>query len=125
DGSSGLAFRHVLVPCAGERSLKRWILPVAVFGRSVTNSIQRGYLNGASSALTWSCSAEASAGPAAWPGLSTTKAFGLISSLASAQPTTAASRAASCVASAGSTSNGDTYTPPTLSMSSVRPQETY
>ena len=26
------------------RSLKRWILPVAVLGRSVTNSIQRGYL---------------------------------------------------------------------------------
>jgi hypothetical protein len=26
------------------RSLNRWILPVAVFGRSVTNSIQRGYL---------------------------------------------------------------------------------
>src|SRR5262245_53566618 len=26
------------------RSLKRWILPVAVFGRSVRNSIQRGYL---------------------------------------------------------------------------------
>src|SRR6185437_15221250 len=29
------------------RSLKRWILPVAVLGRSVTNSIQRGYLYGA------------------------------------------------------------------------------
>src|SRR6267378_3676283 len=26
------------------RSLKRWILPVAVFGSSPTNSIQRGYL---------------------------------------------------------------------------------
>jgi hypothetical protein len=26
------------------RSLKRWILPVAVFGSSDTNSIQRGYL---------------------------------------------------------------------------------
>src|SRR2546427_4118130 len=26
------------------RSLKRWILPVAVFGNSATNSIQRGYL---------------------------------------------------------------------------------
>ena len=26
------------------RSLKRWILPVAVFGSSGTNSIQRGYL---------------------------------------------------------------------------------
>ena len=26
------------------RSLKRWILPVAVFGSSLVNSIQRGYL---------------------------------------------------------------------------------
>jgi hypothetical protein len=26
------------------RSLKRWILPVAVFGSSLRNSIQRGYL---------------------------------------------------------------------------------
>src|SRR5918911_1681135 len=29
------------------RSLKRWILPVAVLGSSGTNSIQRGYLYGA------------------------------------------------------------------------------
>ena len=29
---------------SSSRSLKRWILPVAVFGRSVTNSIWRGYL---------------------------------------------------------------------------------
>ena len=29
---------------ASARSLKRWILPVAVFGSSVRNSIQRGYL---------------------------------------------------------------------------------
>ena len=29
---------------AQARSLNRWILPVAVFGSSVTNSIQRGYL---------------------------------------------------------------------------------
>src|SRR5262245_47925884 len=27
------------------RSLNRWIFPVAVFGRSSRNSIQRGYLN--------------------------------------------------------------------------------
>jgi len=29
---------------ASARNLKRWILPVAVFGRSLRNSIQRGYL---------------------------------------------------------------------------------
>jgi hypothetical protein len=29
---------------ASARSLKRWILPVAVFGNSLRNSIQRGYL---------------------------------------------------------------------------------
>ena len=29
---------------AHPRSLKRWILPVAVFGSSGTNSSQRGYL---------------------------------------------------------------------------------
>ena len=29
---------------AHSRNLKRWILPVGVFGSSVTNSIQRGYL---------------------------------------------------------------------------------
>ena len=33
-------------------SLKRWILPVAVFGNSATNSIARGYLKGASRSLT-------------------------------------------------------------------------
>ena len=31
-------------PRISARSLKRWIFPVAVFGRSVRNSIQRGYL---------------------------------------------------------------------------------
>src|SRR5580692_7875151 len=39
--------------CAySSRSLKRRIFPVAVFGSSGRNSIQRGYLCGASSALT-------------------------------------------------------------------------
>jgi aerobic carbon-monoxide dehydrogenase large subunit len=33
---------------ASARSLKRWILPVAVFGSSLRNSSQRGYLYGAS-----------------------------------------------------------------------------
>jgi hypothetical protein len=31
-------------PSASARSLKRWILPVAVFGSSVRNSSHRGYL---------------------------------------------------------------------------------
>ena len=38
-GEQGLLF-----PSASARSLKRWILPVAVFGSSVRNSSQRGYL---------------------------------------------------------------------------------
>src|SRR5690606_17078565 len=49
------------------RSLKRWILPVAVFGNSSTNSTQRGYLNGASWSFTYDRSSSASAG-AAFPG---------------------------------------------------------
>ena len=32
-------------PIQPPRSLKRWILPVAVFGRLSTNSIQRGYFH--------------------------------------------------------------------------------
>src|SRR5262245_33402650 len=41
------------------RSLYRWIFPVAVFGSSGTNSIQRGYLYGASLPFTNSFSASA------------------------------------------------------------------
>src|ERR1700682_1839889 len=61
------------------RNLKRWILPVAVLGSSLRNSIQRGYLYGASLALTCSCSARMSASLALSGDFSTTKAFGLIS----------------------------------------------
>ena len=39
--------RAVVHGSVRSRSLKRWILPVAVFGSSATNSIQRGYLYGA------------------------------------------------------------------------------
>ena len=78
------------------RNLKRWILPVAVFGSSLRNSIQRGYLNGASFALTCSCSARTSASLALSGDLSTTKAFGLISFCSSFQPTTAASSTSGC-----------------------------
>jgi non-ribosomal peptide synthetase component E (peptide arylation enzyme) len=35
------------------RSRKRWILPLGVFGSASTNSISRGYLYGAVTALTW------------------------------------------------------------------------
>ena len=64
--------RHYLAPGPSARNLKRWILPVAVFGSSVRNSIQRGYLYGASLALTCSCSARISASLALSGSLSTT-----------------------------------------------------
>ena len=38
------AFEHGRGSALQRRSLKRWILPVAVFGSSPANSIQRGYL---------------------------------------------------------------------------------
>jgi hypothetical protein len=37
------------------RSLKRWILPVAVFGSSSTSAIQRGYFQGPAAAFTCAC----------------------------------------------------------------------
>ena len=37
------------------RNLNRWILPVAVFGSSAMNSIQRGYLYGANTDFTCAC----------------------------------------------------------------------
>ena len=43
---------HCDRPASRSRRRKRWILPVAVFGSSPTNSIQRGYLYGASRSLT-------------------------------------------------------------------------
>ena len=42
------------------RSLYRWTFPVAVFGNSLTNSIQRGYLYIASFDLTKACSSRPS-----------------------------------------------------------------
>ena len=89
------ALSHVGVVHVSElsaRSLKRWILPVAVFGKSVRNSITpRIFVGGELRA----CSAPAGCGRARrWPGpaiCSTTNAFGLISPSASGQATTAAS----------------------------------
>src|SRR5215467_938706 len=53
---------HDTVPRA--RSLKRWILPVAVFGSSSTNSIQRGYLYGAILSFTKAFSSSPRPAPA-------------------------------------------------------------
>src|SRR6516162_1548047 len=104
------------------RSLKRWIFPVAVFGNSLRNSIQRGYLKTASLCRHSSCNCCANASLALSGDLSTTKAFGLMSLSVSGQPTTAASSTSGWLCSTPSTSNGETYMPETLSMSSRRPQ---
>src|ERR1044071_1628172 len=73
---AGIGERHYRAPGPSARSLKRWILPVAVFGRSLRNSIQRGYLYGASFCLQCSCNAWISASLALSGDFSTTKAFG-------------------------------------------------
>src|SRR6185437_13786143 len=104
------------------RSLKRWIFPVAVFGRLSTISIQRGYFHGPIFCLT--CSLSASCKPSVLASArSTTKAFGFSNPSGSASGTTAASSTAGWVISALSTSNGDTQMPETLNMSSLRPQK--
>src|SRR5215469_12115162 len=54
------------------RSRKRWILPVWVFGSASMNLTERGYLNGAMVALTWSCRRLAHSALGAIPSLSTT-----------------------------------------------------
>src|SRR3984893_1787923 len=73
------------------RSLKRWIFPLAVFGSSSINSIQRGYLNGARRCLVNSINSLAKSGQAHAGSRSTQNAFGLISSFSSGAPITAAS----------------------------------
>src|SRR5439155_27026173 len=103
------------------RSLNRWILPVAVFGSSSTNSIQRGYLYGAIRVFTNSLSSSASASFGFWPCFNRTNARGLVSSSLSLAPTTPHSSTAGCSISAASTSAGETHWPETLSMSSARP----
>jgi len=110
------------VPARRSRSRKRWIFPVVVLGSSGRNSIHLGYLNGASLSRTECWSARARSGDGAYPARRTTNARGLISSSRSALPTTAASSTAECSTSAASTSAGETHCPPTLSMSSDRPQ---
>src|SRR5438552_2875102 len=104
------------------RNLKRWIFPVAVFGKLSTTSIQRGYFHGPIFCLT--CCFSASLRPeVAQSARSTTNAFGFNNPSGSGCGTTAASSTAGCVISALSTSNGETQMPDTLNMSSLRPQK--
>src|SRR5207302_8970315 len=98
--------RSTLLPYT---TLFRSILPVAVLGSSGRNSIQRGYLNGASRCLTNVLSSSASDSDGSWPCLSTTYALGLTSSSSSKSPTTADSKTAGCAISAFSTSTGETH----------------
>src|SRR2546428_179173 len=58
------------------RNLNRWIFPVAVFGSSAANTIQRGYLYGASGSFTNALSSASSAGLSALPRPSTPNASG-------------------------------------------------
>src|SRR4029077_2732878 len=83
--------RHQCQTFPSARNLKRWILPVAVFGRSLRNSIQCGYLYGASRSRQCCCSAWAVLSLAAAEGLRTTNAFGLIRRSSLGHATTAAS----------------------------------
>src|SRR5262249_12514498 len=62
----------------GGRSLKRWILPVAVLGSSRTSSTQRGYLKGARRVLTKPLSSSPSASLPEAGSRRTTKALGLV-----------------------------------------------
>ena len=101
----------------------RRTLPVAVRGSSVANSTIRGYLYGAVSALTWSCSSRASASEGAWPSRSTTTARTTLPRSASGAATTAASATAACAASTDSTSNGPIRYPAETITSSLRPSK--
>src|SRR5580700_3423647 len=58
---------------ARSRSLKRWILPVAVLGKAAENWIQRGYLYGARRDFTHCFSSLASESVGSNPVLSTIK----------------------------------------------------
>ncbi len=69
-GVGGLSLSAAACAAANSRSRssRRRSLPLAVFGSSATNSIRRGYLYGAVTRFTCSCSSRASASDAAWPG---------------------------------------------------------
>ena len=101
------------------RSAKRWILPVAVFGSSVTTSSRRGRLNAAIRSRQWASMAAASI---VRPWRATRKATVTSRPASSRAPTTAASSTSGCSMSTASTSAGDTQMPPALIMSLLRPR---
>src|SRR6266404_3856824 len=70
--------RHQPALAERSRSLKRWILPVAVFGSSATYTNVRGHLYGARHPLTWCRSISVITALTVTPGLTTMKAAGLI-----------------------------------------------
>src|SRR3954453_617300 len=84
----------------------RLIFPLAVFGSDSANSTMRGYLYGAVSDLTWSCSSRASSSLGSAPARSTTTARTTAPRSGSGAATAAASATAGCETSADSTSNG-------------------
>src|SRR5689334_14467664 len=107
-------------PAACARSSTRRILPVAVVGYSVTNTIRRGRLNDGRPSRQNPISVSSSAVP---PGLSCTKATGFSRPSASWAATTTAWATSACASSRASTSAGDTQMPLALSMSPVRPRQ--
>src|SRR5690348_8424953 len=85
-------------------SLKRCSLPVSVRGSESTNSTARGYLYGAITFFTWSCSVFFISSPPSLPGLRTTKALTIVPRSSSGQPITPHSATGPCCSSADSTS---------------------
>src|SRR5262249_23564872 len=122
-GIPGLARAHGVPPrrrsCS--RSSTRRILPLTVLGRPATNSMARGYLYGAVTRFTCSCSARVSSSPGAWPGRRTTNAFTISPRTGSGLATTADSSTAGCSRSALSTSKGPIRYPAEMMTSSARP----
>ena len=94
-------------PVSGwRRSSDRMIFPLALFGSSSTNATSRGYLYGAVTVFTCSCSSPIRSAVGSKPCLSTTNALTISPRSASGAPTTALSATAGCSSSALSTSNG-------------------
>src|SRR5690349_7961364 len=110
--------RHQIVSCC--RSRYRCNLPVSVRGSLSTNSIRRGYLYGAISDFTNSCSSFASSEVGSMPGRTTMNAFTTWPRSSSGAATTPHSCTARCSSNTFSTSAPDTLCPPVMIMSSVR-----
>ena len=79
---------------------------MAVFGRSSTNSIRRGYLYGAVTRFTWSWSSATSRSDPCTPGFRTMKALTTSPRSGSGEATAAHSSTPGCSCNALSTSNG-------------------